>query len=228
MKAAFFDITGTLVKEESIRKYIHFLAEHHVLTQVTLLKLLQTEREHKKHHLTELQTSHRLIHQIANGLKGYPVKKFEKESRIFAKRAESLYYPYTRRLVRRFKEKNYKLIAISGAFQEVVEPFAKNLGFDAVFGSKIKRKKGIYTGRLVLDLTQPEQKRKTLLAVAKAHHIDLKESFCFGDMLVDVEMMEQVGKPVALNAGPGLKRTCKKNGWKSLDSQQVDTYFRIE
>ena len=221
MKAAFFDVTGTLVHEGVLRKYILFLSHHHVLPQVTLLHLMQTERKHKKHHLSELQTSQQLLHLISKGLKGFSEKTFKKISRDFAKEAEKETYPHTRALLNRLRKKGYRRVAVSGAFKEVVAPLCSRLNIDESFGSRLDVEKGRYTGKVLLDLTQPANKKKIVEKYAKKHRVDLSESFCFGDMILDVEMMGRVGKPIALHAGPALLRACKRRHWPHWTSGKV-------
>src|ERR1035437_4283884 len=43
-------------------------------------------------------------------------------------------YHYTKNMVQDLKKKGFYLVAISGSPQDIVEPFAKNLGFDKVYG----------------------------------------------------------------------------------------------
>ena len=87
------------------------------------------------------------------------------------------------------------------------------MGLNTAFGSRLETKKGKLTGRLTLNLTQPDQKQRLLRQYATRHRINLQESLCFGDMILDEAMMRTVSHPVALNAGPALRKACRKNRW---------------
>lgn len=221
MKAAFFDLTGTLLRESSIPQYISYLAKSGFLNQKTLKHLHKIHEEHKKHHLTELQTSQRILRELAHALKSVSKRKFDAANRRFLKVEKMPVYPYTQNLVSELKRKGYALVAVSGAFEDVVKPVAAKLGLDEGFGSRLEVQNGRFTGRLSLDLTQPHQKRKVVESYAHARNGVLKQSWAFGDMVLDEEMFRAVGHPVALNAGPALKRECKLNGWPSVKEAQI-------
>ncbi|MBI2445707.1 HAD family phosphatase [Candidatus Micrarchaeota archaeon] len=221
MKAAFFDLTGTLLKESSIPQYIRFLAKAGFLDRKTLGHLEKIHEEHKKHHLTELQNSQKILRELAHALQGESKRKFDEANRRFMKEEKMPLYPYTQKLLSEMKAKGYTLVAVSGAFEDVVKPAAGVLGLDSAFGSRLEVQNGKFTGRLALDLTQPHQKRKIVEAYAHARNGVLKQCWAFGDMVLDEEMFRAVGHPVALNAGPALKRECRQNGWPSVKEIQV-------
>lgn len=221
MKAAFFDVTGTLLQENTIPKYLHFLAQNGVFNARQLAAMHRIHAEHKKHHLTELETTQKLVSLIVRSLKGKPVRRFKALNQLFLKSEHVNFYPYTKKLLSVLK-KRFRLVAVSGAFQDVVEPFAESLGFAAAYGTRLETKNGRFTGKILHNLTDPSQKKWAVLTYAHHHHgIDLKQSLCFGDMVLDEQMMAEVGFPVALNAGPGLKRVCRKNGWLSLKHENL-------
>ncbi len=221
MKAAFFDLTGTLLRESSIPQYIRFLAKSGFLDGKALAHLEKIHAEHKKHHLTELQTSQRILRELVHALKGVSKRRFDVANRRFLADEKLPVYPYTTKLISELKRKGYALVAVSGAFEDVVKPAVQKLGLSEGFGSRLEVKKGKFTGRLELDLTQPHQKRKIVEAYAHARNGVLKQCWAFGDMVLDEEMFRAVGHPVALNAGPALKRECKQNGWPSIKEAEV-------
>lgn len=221
MKAVFFDLTGTLLRESSIPQYISYLAKSGFLDSKTLKHLHAIHDEHKKHHLTELQNSQKILREVAHALRGVSKKEFDKANRLFLQEEELPRYPYTQELICELKRKGYALVVVSGAFEDVVKPAAHALGIAAAFGSRLEVKNGRFTGRLALDLTQPHQKRKIVESYAKARSGVLRQCWAFGDMVLDEEMFRAVGHPVALNAGPALKRECRLNGWPGVKEAQV-------
>lgn len=220
-KAAFFDVTGTLLQENTIPKYLHFLAENGVFSKRQLATITRIHGEHKKHHLTELETSQKLVFLVAKALKGTPVRKFKALNARFLKSEHLNFYPYTTKLLQTLKKKRFALVAVSGAFQDVVQPFADSLGFAAAYGTRLESKNGRFTGKIAHNLTDPAQKKWAVLTYAHHHGIDLPSSLCFGDMVLDENMMAECGIPIALNAGPGLKRACRQHGWFSLTHKNL-------
>ncbi len=221
MKTAFFDLTGTLLKEQSIPQYIKFLAKSGFLKAKDLVHLSKIHEEHKKHHLTELQSSQHVMHELAHALKGVSKKKFDAANSRFVLGETIPVYPYTRGLLAELKAKHYQLVVVSGAPEDVVKPIAKALGMDDAVGTKMEVQNGKFTGRLVLDLTQPHQKRNVVVGYASRQGARLSDCLCFGDMVLDEEMMSAVGHAVALNAGPALRRAAHQHGWLQVKESAV-------
>ena len=221
MKTAFFDLTGTLLKESSIPQYIKFLASSGFLKAKDLAHLSKIHEEHKKHHLTELQSSQHVMHELAHALRGVSKKKFDVANARFVRQEKIPVYPYSVGLLAELKAKHYQLVVVSGAPEDIVKPIAKVLGMDDAVGTRMEVQNGRFTGRLTLDLTQPHQKRKVVEQYASKRNGVLSQCLCFGDMVLDEEMMSAVGHAVALNAGPALRRAAHQHGWLQVKESQV-------
>src|SRR6185436_4918946 len=97
------------------------------------------------------------------------------------------------------------LIAISGSPQEIVEPFAKNLGFDKVIGRLFAAdKQDRYTGT-ILNEKEIENKETILKSLLASNaRLTLKGSVGIGDTNLDISFLKLLDHPVAFNPNKEL------------------------
>lgn len=121
-------------------------------------------------------------------------------------------YAYTTDLIRRLKAEGRTLVAISGSIKDIVEPFAKGLGFDIVLGSELVIVDGKYTGRRVSQTNK--NKGALLQALAEEHALTLGDSIGVGDTHRDISLLKEVQHPIAFNPNAALYEEAAQRGWK--------------
>jgi HAD superfamily hydrolase (TIGR01490 family) len=94
---------------------------------------------------------------------------------------------------------------------------AHELGLTGAIGTKVERKNGILTGKLVGKPIHGAEKRKALKALAKDRNLSLKRSYAYSDSQNDLPMLTAVGHPVAVNPDKILTRYAKAADWPIYD-----------
>lgn len=122
-------------------------------------------------------------------------------------------YLYARSLIKELRDKNYFLIALSGARKEELEIFASYHGFDDWVGAIYERSPDgrRYTGKVIMT---HKDKHLILDRLVKKHGLTYKGSYGIGDTLGDASMLEAVEKPIAFNPNEKLLKVARKKGWK--------------
>ncbi len=117
------------------------------------------------------------------------------------------------------KSKGYIVIGVTGSPIETMQSlsdFLKN--YDAHFhdciGGQIVVKNGRYTGELMKPWPAGEGKVELIKSKAREYKIDLAESKAYGNSLLDLQMLEMVGAPVAVDAKGKFKEIAQKNSWE--------------
>lgn len=82
-----------------------------------------------------------------------------------------------------------------------------------VRATKLEESEGSWTGRILGEAMFGEAKARVVLALAEELHLDLSQSWAYGDSAQDRWMLAAVGNPVALNPSMSLARVAKKRGW---------------
>ncbi len=101
---------------------------------------------------------------------------------------------------------------VTGALEDVAEALARELGFDGAAGSRAEVVDGVFSGRLERRLYGPA-KADALVELAAAEGLDLASSYAYSDSHSDLEFLEAVGHPVAVNPDRELRRTAVARGW---------------
>jgi HAD superfamily hydrolase (TIGR01490 family) len=115
-------------------------------------------------------------------------------------------------LVAEHRERGERTYVVTAALQEVADELARELGIDGAVGSRAEIADDRYTGRLERKL-YGAAKADELREIAAADGIDLSASTAYSDSHTDVEFLEAVGHPVAVNPDRELREIAAARGW---------------
>lgn len=111
---------------------------------------------------------------------------------------------------------------VSASLQEIVQHIADDLGFDGAVGSTCEIIDGVYTGR-ALRPCYGELKAQAVREIASREGIDLACSTAYSDSHTDLEFLEAVGHPIAVNPDELLHEIAVDRGWPILTFDQPPT-----
>src|SRR3990167_6299822 len=127
-----------------------------------------------------------VIKSFERHIRGVHYRDFLKISRRVVSFHKNRVYRYTRDLVKLLKKQGYYMLAISKSPKGIVEEFAKELGFEKVYGILYETDaRGRYTGRLT-HFELISDKAKILRRAAGKEGLTLKGSVGVGDTESDV------------------------------------------
>lgn len=107
-----------------------------------------------------------------------------------------------------------RIVLVSAAPEELVEPIGARLGVDTVIASRAALDEtGRYSGRLERYAYGPA-KAELVEDLARREGIDLQRSWAYSDSITDLPMLETVGHPVAVNPDRALRRVALLRGWE--------------
>jgi len=134
-------------------------------------------------------------------------------------------YAYTTQLIKQFKAEGRTLVAISGSIADIVEPFAKSVGFDYVVASRLEVKDGAFTGERTSETKQG--KDKILRDLASEHGLSLEDSIGVGDTHRDIPMLTVTEHPIAFNPNTALYEEAERRGWKIV-LERKNMFYELE
>lgn len=109
-----------------------------------------------------------------------------------------------------------KVVIVSSAPTEVVEPIGEYLGVDDVIATRAEvDAAGAYTGELAFYGYGPH-KAEAIAAMAAHEGLDLAASYAYSDSITDAPMLHAVGNPVAVNPDRDLARLARDQDWPVL------------
>ena len=110
-----------------------------------------------------------------------------------------------------------KVVIVSSAPLEVVQPLSEFLGADEAIGTRAAiDSEGNYTGELEF-YAYGDYKAQAVRELATRAHINLPQSYAYSDSITDLPMLELVGHPVAVNPDKELAREAREREWEIRD-----------
>jgi HAD superfamily hydrolase (TIGR01490 family) len=107
----------------------------------------------------------------------------------------------------------HRVVLISGGIEPVLGPLAEILQPDALVAAQPEIKDGRLTGQLENGVLSGRKKAEAAREVADALGVDMERSYAYADSHGDVELLESVGHPVAVNPDRKLRRLSRRRGW---------------
>jgi HAD superfamily hydrolase (TIGR01490 family) len=134
-------------------------------------------------------------------------------------------YRFTRNLVRDLKKKDYYLLAISGSPLDIVDQFARNFGFDEVYGRMFEvDKEEKFTGKIP-NQNIIDRKGVILKRAVEKQRLTLIGSIGVGDTESDIPFLKLVARPIAFNPNRELYDYAKKYNWEIV-LERKDMLYR--
>lgn len=207
--AAFFDIDGTLFLKTSMdRVFYKYLLKKGILgldgLWNTIWFALRNFSKGKEY----------IVKKNKAYLKGKSVDLLtDLAYSCFREEIKPHILPQVRELILDHRSKGEKIIFLSASLQPLVDMWTFELEGDLGMGSHISECEGLFTGAIEGVHPYGEGKVTLLLDTAKEYHIDLSESFGYGEHYSDRFFMDKVGHPVALHPDSKLLKFAYKKGW---------------
>jgi HAD superfamily hydrolase (TIGR01490 family) len=117
--------------------------------------------------------------------------------------------------MRAHQARGEQAVVVSASLADLVEPLAERLGLDAALASRAETRDGVYTGRAESFL-HGAAKADAVRRFAADREIDLAASSAYTDSRSDIELLEAVGHPYAVNPDRALRRAASARGWPVL------------
>ncbi|MCE9599948.1 MAG: HAD-IB family hydrolase [Spirochaetia bacterium] len=211
--AVFYDVDGTLVHTNILHVYIYYALRLPKISEKAR-KLLMIMLFTPLYVLME-QMSRVIFNKLFyKNYKGIPEERLRILGRELVR--DGLMPNVYRDALDRIKQaKKMKLtqVLVSGSLDFVMEPFAKEIGVDHVLSNSLEMKAGVATGALIPPVLPGKERLKLMKDFAARENIDLSKSYVFADSKFDLEMLEAVGFPVAVNPDNKLKKIAAQRGW---------------
>jgi HAD superfamily hydrolase (TIGR01490 family) len=212
-KIAAFDIDGTVYREA-----MSFIVAEELLTGSDFAKeaeiLAEARHTYKSRGSTEAYWAYNktILDVFKKALRHTTLAQLEEVIASLLKHKSAYCYAYTIQLIKQLKAEGRTLVAISGSIADIVEPFAKSVGFDYVVASALEVKDGAFTGERATETKQG--KDKILRDLASEHGLSLEDSIGVGDTHRDIPMLSITEHPIAFNPNAALYKEAEKHGWK--------------
>lgn len=107
----------------------------------------------------------------------------------------------------------FGIVLVSGSFNEILAPVARELRATAVLSTRLEAVDGIYTGRILPPQMIGHGKSDAIRAFLLDRGIDPESCSAFGDHWSDLAMLRAVGGPGVVAGDPRLETYAQSMGW---------------
>jgi phosphoserine phosphatase len=104
------------------------------------------------------------------------------------------------------KDLGFRVGAISGGFDLLVDPLSRRLGLDHAHANRLEIRDGLLTGELVGEIVDAEKKADLLRSIALEEKIPLEQVVGIGDGANDIPMLQAAGLGIAFGSREKTRR----------------------
>jgi HAD superfamily hydrolase (TIGR01490 family) len=212
--AAYFDLDRTLIRRSSM------LALAPTLRRKGLIGWRSLARASVWHAVYSIRgVSSRELAQVAEQtfklMRGWPVEEFRELIAGQIEPLAALAFPDAIARMRAHQARGEPAIVVSSSLIDLVDPLAQRLGLDGAMASRAEIRDGRYTGRAETFL-HGAAKANAVRRHAARSGIDLVASSAYTDSRSDIELLQAVGHPYAVNPDRALKKAALAHAWPVL------------
>ncbi|NRD08981.1 HAD family hydrolase [Rathayibacter agropyri] len=193
-QAAFFDVDETVVSVKSMREFLNYFHDTHgdvpLWDEFVGSLPLNAPRE----------LVNASYYSLWKGLSRREVRVAGQEWFATASRGEGFYIEPVVAEIDELRAKGFEIVLVSGSFDVVLDPLAKELHADRVLCSVMTFVGDTYSGTVARTMIGPA-KSDAVLAYCAERRIDPAECIAFGDHPTDLAMLESVGTGVWVREG---------------------------
>jgi HAD superfamily hydrolase (TIGR01490 family) len=224
-KIAVFDIDGTVFRSSLLIELVDAL----IMEKIFPKKVRNIYAQQYENWLNRKDSYEKYINAVIlafeSNISGINEKKFDKVCKKVIAFHKNRLYRFSRDLIKKLKKKNYYLLAISHSPMYVVGRFAKELGFNKVYGRVLETQNGKLTGKtlhedLIFD------KSKILKRAIEKENLTLNNSIGIGDTESDIPFLKMVKNPICFNPNKILYNYARRKNW-TIVVERKDVIYKF-
>lgn len=223
IKAAFFDVDGTLTTERVWRGVLEYYKQHslrHWTSRLFWAYHLPLFFLHKAKLMSQSAFRKPWAAHLLWFLRGAtPEEAKPVWDWVTTQYLGKVWRPEGVALIKEHKGRGDLVVLVSAGPTPLTERIAAELGADMAIGTLPLQRDGHYTGAVDGEVCIDENKATLVRKVLTARkvEIDFKASTAYADGGTDLELLEMVGNPVAFFPDEFLKPIAQKRGWKVIE-----------
>jgi HAD superfamily hydrolase (TIGR01490 family) len=219
MKVAIFDFDGTLFPKETFPLLMGHLKNHPVHFQKYrnfFLRILPVYAAYKCKLYPEQKFKEYSMWSYISAFGTSPKVEIEQ---FFDQIGEVMSHNLSESVLHRLQQHQsdgYYTMLVSGAYEPLLHSVTKNVNFDFIIGSSIPYTDEILPKKAPINYIYGERKTAFIHAHLSDTEVDWGNSFAYGDSYTDLNVLELVGHPVAVNPEPRLLEVANHKKWEII------------
>lgn len=216
--AAFFDVDNTMMMGASIFHFAKGLAARKFFTTRDVMSMVYQQAKFRvvgAENKDDIQSSRDKALAFVKDIEVERIKALGAE--IYDEEMAQKIYSGTRSLAQMHLDAGQRVWLVTATPVELATVIAERLGLTGALGTVAEHVDGRYTGRLVGEMMHGNAKAEAITALAAREGLDLSRCTAYSDSVNDLPMLSLVGRAVAVNPDPDLRREAIERGWEIRD-----------
>jgi putative phosphoserine phosphatase/1-acylglycerol-3-phosphate O-acyltransferase len=158
---------------------------------------------------------HQLLENTVSAMKGMSEAEIiDLGERAFERRIRPIIYEEGRQLIQAHARLGHEPVLVTSATRYQALPIARELGIGQIYCTELEIEHGRITGSAT-PCYGPGKKKAADVHMG-FREADLGEAYFYTDSCEDLPLLDEVGRPVAVNAKASLARIADERGWPQL------------
>ncbi|PAE40367.1 HAD family hydrolase [Bacillus sp. 7884-1] len=219
MKVAIFDFDGTLFPEETFPLLMGHLKNHPIHFQMYrkfFHRILPIYVAYKCKLYPEQKMKEYSMRSYLAAFGSAPKAEIEQ---FFFQLGGNMSQNLSGHMLHRLEQHRmdgYYTMLVSGAYEPLLNSVTKNVNFDCIIGSSIPYHDEKLSKMTSINYIYGERKKEFINAHLSNKKVDWQNSFAYGDSYTDLNVLELVGNPVAVNPEPRLLELANHKKWEII------------
>ncbi|MEM0437917.1 MAG: HAD-IB family phosphatase [Candidatus Micrarchaeia archaeon] len=220
-KAVITDVDGTLCEYVGI-SWVRFLGANGHISEGLFEQHEALVEAYDKGMLDHISFTREWVMLYGNIIRGRDEKEMHTLAKKFFAGFRKSIPESSLRLVREFRAKGYRIVAITASPKVPVDLVMEYFGIKDYHATEPEIRDGKYTGEMLSTMHLDERGKGELVREAiMLRAIDTSQSFALGDTIHDLPLLESVAYPIALNPKGPLRHYAEENGFWIADYSNV-------
>jgi HAD superfamily hydrolase (TIGR01490 family) len=209
-QVALFDMDRTLVDIHTARLYLRLQRE---LGEIGLLEALRSSYWLLQYGLGLIKAERVALHLLAD-YRGRPEEWLRERCRSwFQSHVRVWVSSVGRARVREHQAAGHQVAIATSAVRQAALPLAEELSIQHLVCSELEVEELALTGAFERPLCYGTGKLIRARALVQSLGSSLDRAVFYTDSITDLPLLEAVGRPVAVNPDPRLRRLARRRGW---------------
>ena len=216
--AAFFDVDNTMMMGASIFHFAKGLATRKFFTTGDIARMVYQQAKFRMIGAENTDDIHSSRDRALAFVKDVEVAQITTlGEEIYDEEMAQKIYSGTRSLAQMHLDAGQRVWLVTATPVELATVIADRLGLTGALGTVAEHVDGKYTGRLVGEMMHGNAKAEAITALAEREGLDLSRCTAYSDSINDLPMLTLVGRAVAVNPDPDLRKEAIERGWEIRD-----------
>ncbi|MFV0534635.1 MAG: HAD family hydrolase [Cumulibacter sp.] len=216
--AAFFDVDNTMMMGASIFHFAKGLATRRFFTTADIARMVYQQAKFRMIGAENTDDIHSSRDRALAFVKDVEVARINAHgAEIYDEEMAQKIYSGTRALAQMHVDAGQRVWLVTATPVELATVIADRLGLTGALGTVAEHVDGKYTGRLVGEMMHGSAKAEAISALAEREGLDLSRCTAYSDSVNDLPMLTLVGRAVAVNPDPDLRKEAMERGWEIRD-----------